>query len=46
LTVALTITLVGKTAGFYGLDFIARPVETKYFQRVFNRAPATAPQAA
>jgi thiosulfate dehydrogenase [quinone] large subunit len=41
LTVALALTLSGKTAGFYGLDYFARPIEIKLFHRVFG---AAAPQ--
>ena len=42
LTVGLAITLSGKTAGVYGLDFFAKPIEQKLVQRVLRTAPQTA----
>jgi thiosulfate dehydrogenase [quinone] large subunit len=47
LTVALAIAVGGKTAGVYGLDFFAQPIEAKLFQRVFAQGtPAATPHTA
>jgi thiosulfate dehydrogenase [quinone] large subunit len=45
LTVALAITLSGKTPGLFGLDYFARPIETSVLRRVFPQAAPATPQA-
>ncbi|HEY0607385.1 MAG TPA: hypothetical protein VGD58_31050, partial [Herpetosiphonaceae bacterium] len=37
LTIGLVITLVGTNAGFYGLDFFARPIEQLLARRTRER---------
>jgi thiosulfate dehydrogenase [quinone] large subunit len=41
LTVGLALTLSGRTAGVYGLDYFARPIEAKLLRRITG---AAAPQ--
>ena len=36
--VALAITLCGTTAGVYGLDYFAKPIEQKLFRRIAGTA--------
>ena len=38
LTVGLALTLSGTTAGVYGLDYFAKPIEQKLLRRVFGTA--------
>ncbi len=43
LTVGLALTLSGKTAGVYGLDYFAKPIEARLLHRVTGTAdPQTA----
>lgn len=43
LTIGLVIMLVGQNAGYYGLDYIARPVEAKLLERTRARFFSASP---